>query len=232
MATGDTADFLARIKAVLPARWFPDSTPILDGVLSGPAYAWSYCYGLIRFVRAQARRLTASGVFLDMLAFDFFANFIRRRTSETDANFSIRIGKEMFREKGTRAGLVGALTDLTGRAPVLFEPAYSLDTGGYGYLGMTVGTGLAYGLAGGYGSMLLPFQFFVTAFRPHGMGVASVAGWGSPGGFNGMPGGYGVGAIEWVSPSMFAAPVTDQDILDVINDVKPAATIAWARIKD
>ena len=225
MATGDTSDFLSRIKAVMPRGWFPDSTPILDGVLSGCAAGWSFCYAMIAFVRLQARRLTASGVFLDMLAFDFFRTFIVRRTNETDAAFSKRIGLEMFREKGTRAGLIKALTDLTGRAPAVFEPRYPLDTGGYGVTGA-----MGYGAAGGYGSLLLPFQFFVTAYRPLGVGVASVAGFGGSG-FYGMPGGYGVGAVEYATPSMFAAPVSDQDILNTINDVKPAATIAWTRIK-
>jgi hypothetical protein len=220
---GDQNDMLARIKAVMPKGWFPTVTPILDGVLSGGAWAWSWAYGLIAYVQLQARRLTASGPFLDMISADFFGTFLPRRTGETDALFSARIGREMFREKGTRAGMIQAITDLTGRVPTVFEPAYTLDTRGYG-------VACGYGVAGGYGSLLLPFQFFLTAFRPTGLGVASVAGCGTIGGFNGMPGGYGVGAIEYANPSMFVPPVTDTDILNVINDVRSAATIAWTRI--
>jgi hypothetical protein len=185
---------------------------------------------MLAFVRLQARRLTASGPFLDMLSADFFGGFLPRRTGETDALFNARIGREMFREKGTRAGLIAAIEDLTGLIPAVFEPAYTMDTGGYGSHGMTAGTNLAYGAAGGYGSLALPFQFFVTVERPTGQGVASVAGYGKIGGFNGMPGGYGVGAIEYANPSMFVPQVTDQDILNVINDVRPAATIAWVKI--
>jgi hypothetical protein len=221
--TGDQGDMLGRIKAALPTGWFPDVSPVLDGVLSGPAYGWAWVYSLIAYVRAQSRRLTASGVFLDMIAADFFGGFLKRRVNESDAWLSARIGKELFRQKGTRAGLIGALTDLTGRAPVVFEPAYTLDTKGYG-------VACGYGVAGGYGSLMLPFQFFVTAFRPAGQGVANVAGYGHIGGFNGMPGGWGVGALEYATPSMFAPSISDQDINNVINDVRPAATIAWTRL--
>ena len=230
MTTGDTADIAGRLRAVLPGGWFPapsadgtSTTPVLDGLLAGCAAGWSAIYGQIAYVTAQARRLTASGVFLDMIAGDFFGSFIKRRVNETDAALSTRIGREMFREKGTRAGLIAALTDLTGRAPVVFEPAHTGDTKGYG-------VACGYGVAGGYGSLALPFQYFVTAYRPHGQGVANVAGYGHIGGFNGMPGGYGGGAVEFATPSMFAAQVTDEDILNVINDVRPAATIAWTRI--
>jgi hypothetical protein len=228
MATGDQADMLARLKAVMPAGWFPDATPILDGVLTGCASAWAWSYALLAFVRAPARRLTASGVFLDMIAADFFASFIKRRVNETDAALSARIGRELFRQKGTRAGLIAALTDLTGRTPAVFEPAYTLDTGGYGASGAR-----GYGVAGGYGSLMLPFQVFLTACRPAGQGVANVAGYGDrAAGVTGMPGGYGAGAAEYANPAMFAPTVADTDILNVINDVRPVATIAWTRLSN
>lgn len=220
---GDQSDFLRRLKAVMPNWWFPDVTPILDAVLTGCANAWAWNYQMLAFVKTQSRRLTASGVFLDMIASDFFGAFIRRRVNEPDAALSTRIGKELFREKGTRAGMIAALTDLTGNAPDIFEPANTFDTGGY-----NIARG--YSIAGGYGSLLLSYQCFITVFRPHGQGVSNVAGYGTLGGFFGMPGGYGVGAIEYVTPSMFAPQISDQDILDVIEDVRPVATIAWTRI--
>ena len=44
MATGDQNDFVGRLKAVLPAEWFPKEcvlsgilTPVLTALLSGPA---------------------------------------------------------------------------------------------------------------------------------------------------------------------------------------------------
>lgn len=238
MATGDQADMVGRLKAYLPPTWFPNTSqgqttnsPILDGLLNGIAWGWAQSYSLLQFAKQQTRIVTASGVFLDMIAFDFFGLFIKRRNAELDNPFRLRIQQELFREKGTRAGLINALTQLTGRAPGIFEPAYPFDTGGYGHTGMTAGTGLGYGVAGGYGCLLLPFQFFVVPFRPTGGGVASVAGWGHIGVFNGMPGGYGVGAIEYISLSFVNTPVTDQNIYDEINDVRPAATIAWTSIR-
>ena len=97
---GDAKDMLGRIKAVLLAAWFPDTTPILDAMLSGCATGWAYCYSLQAFIRLQSRQLTASSVFLDMIAADFFGSFIKRRVNETDALLSARIGRELFREKG------------------------------------------------------------------------------------------------------------------------------------
>jgi hypothetical protein len=231
MATGDQADFLGRLKAVLPLDWFPDATPVLDGLLSGPANALAWCYSLLAFVKAQARRLTASGITLDLISADFFGSALLRQTNESDATFSARIGRELFRQKGTRPGLIQALVDLTGRTPAVFEPAYTNDTGGYGSAGMTVGSGLGYGVAGGYGDLQLPFQFFLTAYRPTGGGIASVAGYGNIAtSVTGMPGGYGAGALEYASLDMIEGEVTDADILGVINDVRPAASIAWTRI--
>lgn len=257
MATGDQADMVGRLKAVLPPTWFPNTSqgqvsnsPILDGLLNGIAWGWAQTYALLQFAKLQTRIATASGVFLDIIALDFFGTFIKRRNAELDNPFRARIQRELFREKGTRAGLIKALTDLTGRVPGVFEPAYPFDTGGYGHTGMMAGTGLGYGVAGGYGCLLLPFQYFLTPHRPTGGGVAIVAGWGGyitqpltdglgnqisdltvvvP--FYGMPGGWGVGAFEYASLSMVNTPVTDQAIYDVINDVRPAATIAWTSIR-
>lgn len=241
MAKGDLADFVGRVKAVIPRDWLPGETPVLDTVLNGCAYAWAFCYSSIAFVKDQARLATASGVFLDMLSYDFFGNWIKRRPSETDGAFRSRIGGEMFREKGTRAGLIKALTDLTGRTPSVFEPAYPLDTGGCGWLGMTVGTGLACGGtgatgAGGAGSLALPFQFFVTAYRPQEASIPNVmgaylgSGWAGGGVGRLSDHGAGAGAIEAASLSMLFGQLTDADLINTVNNVKPAGTLAWMRI--
>lgn len=229
---GDITDMLARLRVALTSTWFPTTaqgtptnSPVLDGLLSGVAYVWSQSYSLLQYVKSQARISTAGGVFLDIIASDFFGLFLSRRNAELDASLRTRIKKELLREKGTRAGLIAAVTDLTGRVPTVFEPGYTLDTGGWGVTGR-----MGYGVAGGYGSLVLPFQFFINALRPLGGGVASVAGYGHIGGFNGMTGGYGVGSIEYVSLAMVNSPVVDQDILNVINDVKPVASIAWTTI--
>ena len=76
-----------------------------------------------------------------------------------------RISTALNRERGTRAAVVSAVLDATGQAPAIFEPARTQDTGGWGGAG---GAAFAYGAAGGWGSLALPFQLFVTAYRPQG----------------------------------------------------------------
>ena len=95
----------------------------------------------------------------------------------------------MLQPRGTRAALVQALVNLTGRPPVVFEPARPPDTRAWG-------VACGWGVAGGWGSLAMPFQCLVTAFRPQGGGVSVVAGWGVP------AGGWGGGAIEYATASM------------------------------
>ncbi len=231
MATGDQYDFAARLRAVLPARWFPDTTPgaasntpILDAVLAGIAAVWAQIYALLAYVRLQTRIATATDVFLDMIARDFFGARLQRRPTEADGKYRARILASLLPPGGTRAALIGALVRLTGRVPVVFEPRNTMDSGGYGTRGSSAWSGLAYGAAGGYGCLAEPFQCFVTAYRPHSGGVAGVAGWGAG------AGGYGVGAIEYFGTDMLAGQVTDPDIYSAIAATMPAGTIAWTAI--
>jgi hypothetical protein len=217
--TGDQNDILARLKTLLPNGWFRDSTPILDGVLSGIAWALAFVYSFANYAKLQTRIATATDGFLDLISFDFFGSTLPRRLQELDAAFRARIQAEMLLERATRTGMIRALQILTGRTPLIFEAANPFDAGGYN-------TGaLAYGAAGGYGSLQLPFQAFLTAFRPSGQGVANVAGYGNP------EGAYNTGSqIEYVTPAMVQSTVTDQDIYDAINRTKVEGTIIWTRI--
>lgn len=197
MAKGDQTDFLARLRAVLPTGWFPDQSPVLDAVLTGIAYSLSWVYSLIQYARLQTRLLTATDVFLDILAYDFLGTRLSRFSGETDSHFRARIKHEILRSKGTRAALIQALQELTGYAPIVFEPSNSTDIGG-GYNGPTMG----YGASGYYGSLELPYQAFVTAFRP-------------PASIN-------------VGPNA----ISDADIYAAAAAVIPAATVAWVQILD
>ena len=217
--TGDLQDMLARLKATLPARWFPDSTPILDGLLTGLAQTWSSLYAKLAFVRLQTRLATATGGFLDAISRDFLGAMLSRRLSEPDAAYRVRISKELLRERNTRNAVVTVLTDLTGRVPIVFEPSRPADTGAYG-------TAAGYGAAGGWGSLALPFQCFVTAYRAQGSGIATVAGYGGP------SGGYGGGAIEYASLAMIQGQITDADVEAAIARVMPVSSIAWTRISN
>lgn len=218
MATGDQQDQFQRIKALIP-KWFSDDTPVLDALLRGFAYAKSFVYGLIVYAALQTRIKTATDGWLDMIAADFFGSSLLRKSGQSDASFRNRIIINLFRERATRNGLVKVLTDLTGRAPAVFEPQRPLDTGSYG------GPLIGYGVAGGYGSMLLPFQAFVTAYRPTSTGIPNVAGYGV------STGGYGQASrAEIASLNMTQGAVTDDDIYAAIDSVKPAGTTIWTRI--
>jgi hypothetical protein len=223
--TGDQQDMLSRLKQVLPLQWFPDNTPVLDTLLNGIAWAWAWVYQLLQYVITQARISTAESTWLDLIAVDYFGSRLGRRVGEDDTAYRLRIKDELIRERCTRQAVISSLADLTGEPPIIFEPANPPDTGGYSSIG-AMGSGLAYGVAGGWGSLELPFQFFVTAFRPAGMGIGSVSGWGCSGG------GYGQGSLEYASLSMMPGQITDADIYSAITDVLPVGVIAWARINN
>jgi hypothetical protein len=215
---GDQANILARIKALLPFRWFPDSTPVLDALLSGPAWALAQIYALIQYAKLQTRIATATDGFLDLISYDFFGTSLLRRLQETDSAFRTRILATLFRPKATRQGMIDALVNLTGRTPVIFEPARPLDTGGYG-------VACGYGVAGGWGSLQYPAQAFITAFRPAGSGIPNVAGYGS------SYGSYGGGFSMWASLAQITGAVTDADIMATIDATKAAGTRMWVRLQ-
>jgi hypothetical protein len=214
---------LLRLRTALPTRWFPDNAPILTGLLSGLAAAWSWTHDMLQYVTAQTRIATATDVWLDIIAQDYFGSRLTRRAGQSDAAFRDHVRSALFRERGTREAVVLVLRDLTGRAPDVFEPGRTTDTGGYCSLN-GAGGGMAYGVAGGWGNLDLPFQCFITAYRPTGSGIAVVAGWG------GASGAYGQGAIEYGSLAMVQGQITDADIYAAVADVLPVATIGWTRI--
>jgi hypothetical protein len=209
MATGDQSDIILRLKATLPS-WFGDNTPILDALLQGLAWAGSFAYSLISYAKLQTRIKTATDGWLDMIAADFFGSFLARAANQSDAS---------FRERATRKSIIAVLQDLTGRTPLVFEPQRPADTGAYS------APNSGYGVAGGYGSLLLPYQAFVTAYRPSGTGIPLVAGYGI------STGGYGVASrADLASMDMIQGAVTDADIYAAIDSVKPAGTTVWTRI--
>jgi hypothetical protein len=220
---GDQQDVLSRLKQVLPLQWFPDDTPVLDTLLNGVAWAWAWVYELLQYVISQARISTAYGTWLDLIAVDYFGANLGRRVGENDDAYRLRLQLELIRERGTRQAVISALVDQTGRPPNVFEPANTSNTGGYGSISGK-GSGIAYGAAGGWGNLDLPFQFFVTAYRPAGVGIGSVSGWGCDGG------GYGQGSLEYANLAMMQGQVTDADICTAITEVLPVGVIAWTRI--
>lgn len=223
MSTGDTNDVFSRLKSSLPQRWFgstADSMPVVDSLLTGVATALAFVYSLYVYAKLQTRVRTASDAWLDVLAYDFFGTSIQRKANQTDASFRATIIANLFRERATRNSIVKVLQDLTGRTPKIVEPKRPADTGSYG------GPLIGYDVAGAYGSLQMPYQAFVIAYRPLGSGIPNVAGYGI------STGGYGQASqAEWASLSQIQQAVTDADIFAAVDSVRPAATIVWTQIQ-
>ncbi|MDE8345609.1 MAG: hypothetical protein POH28_05460, partial [Acidocella sp.] len=168
---------------------------------------------------AQARVMTASGVFLDIAARDYLGGSLCRRVQEPDGAFSQRVRAQLVAGRATRASLSAALLGLTGRAPWIFEPLNATDTGGYN-------VSLGYNMAGGYGSLGLPQQFFLTAYRP--VQAAS----GNAGGYVAGPGGYDTGPMAYTDPSTVASVIGDGEIYAAIASVLPTVAVAWTNISN
>ena len=235
MATGDPEDMAVRMAAVLPARWFPSllEAPVLLGLLTGIGTAWSYCYDLLAYARAQARVGTATGVFLDMAAADFFGLALRRRSEEADGAFRARIEANLLQEQGTRASVIAAVAAVTTATTTVFEPMRPADTKGYGgKISPTAGGGYGYGVSGlGYGSLSRPNQFLVdvrrSATASQLSGIIGYAGAGN----TGLPGGYGQGAIAYGTITLVEDDTSIADIAAAIAATLPAGTIAWMRVE-
>lgn len=132
MSTGDQSDMFGRLKSLLPAGWFGDSNPIRDALLWGYAQALAWGYTLYLYAKAQTRIKTASDGFLDLIGLDFFGNNLIRSSNQSDASYRNRILINIFRERTTRHAMEKVLLDLTGRKPIIIEPARPADVGAYG----------------------------------------------------------------------------------------------------
>ena len=216
-------DLAARIKAVLPARWFGESTPNLDALLNGLAAGWTVIHEMIGFLQAQTRLATASGMWLDLLAEDYFGYRLTRKSGMSDSTLRANIRRDLLAPAATRAALSGRLESICGSAPEIFEPLNPSDTGGYVTQDGRFGGGVGYGAAGGWGSLAYPFQVFVTVQRPNTNSISRVGGWSA------APSGYGLGATSYAEATNRDF-VSDADIRDCLQRAAPAGTIIWLRI--
>jgi hypothetical protein len=225
--TGDLKDFISRLWAVLPKGWFAEQSPNLEALLTGIATPWVWLYSLVAYVINQTRLTTATDESLDLISNDYFGSGLARKSGEGDFAYRSRIKTALLREAATRFAVSAGLEDLIGAQPAIFEPANCTDTGSYGALAGDLnipGTGMAYGQAGGWGSLVLPLQFFVTATRPAMPGVGMLAGYGTP------SGGYGTGAISYIDLALLPGRVSDEDIQTTLRSLLPVNAVAWLRI--
>lgn len=224
---GDLTDFLSRLRSMLPKRWFAEQSPNLTTLLTAIATPWVGLYDLLNYVRQQTRLLTATDTSLNLISHDYFGLGLKRKASESDASYRARIQAALLRESATRPAVSIGLKNLTGITPVIFEPSNCADTGSYGGLvtgSVVLGTGMAYGQAGGWGSLLLPYQCFVTVYRPAAQGIGAVAGYGT------STGGYGSGATSYVDLSLLPGRIGDDDIQVALVSLLPVNAVAWLKI--
>jgi hypothetical protein len=223
MATGDQADFVNRLAGLLPASWFEPgagNNPVRDAELSGAAANLSWIYSLYSYTLLQTRIATATGVWLDRIAWDFFGPNFARHQGETDSSFRVRLKAEILRPRQTRAAILIMLQELTGYTGKVQEPWNPYDWGGYG-------EGVCgYGVAAGYGSLSFPNQILVQATRPNGDGIPNVAGYGM------TASGYGVGngPAVYADLSQIVGPVTDAEIYARVAQTVAAGITAWTDI--
>ena len=215
---GSFSDMLQRQRQLIPRGWFPDESPVVEGLLAGFAMCAAQAYELLAYVGNQARLGTTTDGFLDLAAYDFFGLRIRRRPGQSDDSFRQLILKEIFRERVTRAGIKQAVEDLTGLQARMFEPFNARDCGGLdtGYLG--------FDMVGRFGAVDMPRQIFIATLNPVGAGIPNAPGFDN-----------GLGGID-VAPEMLGdvrlvlGPVTQQDIYDTINATRAAGVTAWVAI--
>ena len=216
---GDKADFLSRLKGLMPKGWFGGGdTPINDAVLSAAADNFASLYSMLVYVKQQTRIGTATGPFLDLVANDFFQGRLPRQANESDTNYRARIFARLFRNGPTRQDLEAIITQIAGTPPQIVEPSRPQDCGGWDMAQM------GWDNAGHWGDDL-PYQAFVTVQRPKGTGIPYVGGWDSP-----------VGAwdtasqAEWTDASQMGDVVTDAAIYAAVAANKPEGTVVWTRI--
>jgi hypothetical protein len=221
MTKGSQQDIFNRLSERIPKGWFGSVHPILDAVLQGIAAALAGVYSCYAYMVMQTRLQTSTDGWLDMAAADYFGpNGLPRLPNESDATYRTRIKINIIRERATRNAVIKILTDLTGRAPTIVEPQRPLDTGAYGYA-------LGYGVAGAYGSLLMGYQAFVTAYRPTGTGIPFVQGYGTSVGGYSQP-----SQAEYADLSQVVGAVSDAAIYAAVDSVKPYGTIIWTRISN
>jgi len=218
MATGDQKDVAGRLVSILPPSWFPDPAANKWSLLQGFANVASWCFNLIAFAKLQTRISTATGVFLDLIAFDYFGRGFLRKRGQPDNSFSIGIKREVLRPRQTRAAIIEAVNDLTQTPVTVFEPWNAGDSGGFG-------RAFAFNEpTAAWGSNAYPYTIFVTAVEPAGAGIPGLSG------FNDSWSGFGAGAFFFADLSTVSGLVTNQDIFNAIERSRAAGVTCWVNI--
>lgn len=220
---GDQQDMFQRLRALLPTTWFPGVALILDALLNGIAYAMSFAYSLWAYAKLQTRVATATDGWLDMIAWDFFGASVLRAPGQSDDSFRIRIIINLFRGKGTRPAMAQVLKDVTGRAPIIFEPSRPADTGA-----LNSPTSAGYCGVARMGSMAVPYTAMITAFRPIATGGSAGAAYCQAPSQSALN--TPLAASYTNSGTYTSSSASDADIFAAVDAVKPVGTVMWVAI--
>lgn len=220
MSVGDQQDITSRLQSYLPRGWFGDwsKAPIIGGLLAGIASVFAVTYALIMFFWAQTRLGTSSGGWIDLWASDFLGTTLPRKPNESDASYIQRIQIAVFQKRATRPAMVAVLTQLTGRAPIIFEPNRPLDTG---CLGANTGVASFCGVAR-MGSLACPYGALITAYRPRVTGGSAGAAYCNAIVISALNTPLSQSYTGSLADEVSAA--TDADILAAINATRPIGT--------
>lgn len=220
MATGDKNDILSRLQSYLPRGWFGDwsEAPVVGALLAGTASVFAVTYTLVMFIWAQTRLATSSGGWIDLWAADFFGGNLPRKPNESDASYIARIQYTIFQQRATRPAMNRVLTQLTGRAPIIFEPNRPLDTG---CLGANTGVNSFCGVAR-MGSIACTYSALITAFRPLVSGGSAGAAYCNAISISALNTPLSQSYTGSLAAEISAA--TDADIIAAINATRPVAT--------
>jgi hypothetical protein len=229
-ALGSQADFAGRMAQLVPQGWYPEQSeaPVINALYNATGNLHSFNFSQNAYIMLQQRLGTMTDVNLDIFAFDYFGpSGLVRQSGQNDTQYLNRIDNSLLAPKNTIPALTQAVGGLTGYDPLFFEPFNGASTGYYNVNGT-----VAYNVSnvGAYGSLSLPGQFFITVFLPIETGIPNVAGYYNPSLSFTMPGGYGVGAIEYAQLSQTISDVTDARVYSLIANTKAAGTIAWVKL--
>jgi hypothetical protein len=241
--TGDAADMLARLRALLPP-WFPSQgqAPVLDGVLTGIATTLSYIYSLYAYTILQTRIATATDAWLDIIAWTYFGGRFPRNPGETDLSFRGRILAELIRPRVTRAAIQAAVAELTGYPVRVIEPFATTDTGAWKLRGSgapisfyRADTIVRPALWSGRG---LRCQFFIQCVLPPIFGQLALPAYGLRGSGDGVVGAFwqargSSGAtssgVPFISRGDVSATRGAAAVYALINAMRAAGVTCWVQ---
>jgi hypothetical protein len=251
---------LDRIKRLIPPGWFATDSkaPVRNALLGGLSDGIAWITDRQAYVRRQTRIKTATGFWLDLIAWDFFHSRLMRRKGEADESFRARVLAELFRPRNTRAAIVKAVTDLTGIEPDIVELWNTGDCGAYenGHFAYT-DDGFGTGDLSGYDSPASAYDVGTFGYvdpQPVSETASGAGCWGSYDYPNQMLitayrgvvsgtladcGGYDIGTIAYGDPTHTGAgyyvtaptsAATDAEIYRTIAATVAGGCIGWTEI--